>query len=91
MQTADVHLATGQASSENVEHLFEVKLVRGSHDHLVIVVLELGIRYLEVNAPSHLPVGLVDRISHFLSIDLGNDVKRWHFSSYHPVSELAAS
>ncbi len=43
-----------------------------------LLQLELGVRAFEVETRADFAVGLVDGIAHFVGIELGNDIERWH-------------
>src|SRR4029079_18276302 len=43
-----------------------------------VVLLDRGVRVLEVEPGGELALGLVDRVAHLLAIDLGDDVEAGH-------------
>ncbi|KKT24747.1 MAG: hypothetical protein UW11_C0041G0013, partial [Parcubacteria group bacterium GW2011_GWA2_43_9b] len=85
-QRAHVDAAFRQLGGQHVAHLAELEVVvRKHHQDLVFVLIldfDARIRALEIEAVGNLLVALVDRIPDFDLIHFGNDIKRWHGSSF---------
>src|SRR5688572_18973220 len=77
-ERAHVDVALGQALAQDVEYLAELELVVGEHGEHHLGLLHARIGALEVEAVRDFLVGLLDRVLHFLAVDLRDDVEGGH-------------
>src|SRR6185436_20133381 len=78
LERANVDISFCQPAAQHVHDLTELEFVVGEHGQDQLVLLHPSVRALEVEAVLHFLVGLVDRVLHFLAIDLRDDVKGRH-------------
>src|SRR5260221_7095657 len=78
LEVAWIDVALGEPPAQHVHHLAELELVVGEYIEVELLLLDARIRALEVVAVRDLLVGLLDRVFHFLLVDLRNDVERRH-------------
>src|SRR5260221_682780 len=74
----DEFISLCQPAAQHVRHLAELELVIGIDRKHELSLLDAGVRALEVEAVGDLLVGLLDRVLHFLLVDLRDDVEGRH-------------
>ena len=90
LEAAHVDVALGHAAAQHVGHLAELELVVGEHRQHQLGLLDARVRALEVEAVGDFLVGLLDRVLHFLAVDLRDDVEGGHAeTAERPCSLLA--
>src|SRR5512139_3811555 len=81
VEALHVDAALGQLLRQDVVHLVELEFGVGVDRQHVVGLLDARVGALEVEARGDFLVDLVDRVAHFLLVDLGHDVKTGHIYS----------
>src|SRR5512139_1790932 len=76
-----IDAALGEFLRQDVVHLVELEFGVGVDRQHVVGLLDARVGALEVEARGDFLVDLVDRVAHFLLVDLGHDVKTGHIYS----------
>src|SRR6266850_479932 len=91
LEAADIDVALRQSRAQHIGDLAELELVVGVDRQQVLAELDARIRALEVEAVGDLLVGLLDRVLHFLLVDLRDDVEGRHgYCAFTPAARITS-